>query len=89
MASKVHFKRNATASAIACATDAYRNKGRVNQRASYRCVDVNGPQVVRMNDFRSVPAADRCAHCETAWLTILNRQQKERGEAITPVLWLA
>jgi hypothetical protein len=86
---KIHFRRSEKATVIACATDPYRNNGRPSQRSTYRCVAVNGPQVVSAADFPSVPNADRCSHCEDFYKIIRARLQRERGMELTEPNWAA
>jgi hypothetical protein len=37
-------------------------------------------EIVRLDEFRNTPDADRCAHCMDMGLQIRNRQREEAGK---------
>jgi len=77
--SKIHLRRNKNvelASIAACATNPNINKARRNGRNTYQFM---ASEIVGWEQFKNVPAADRCAHCVDAALVIRNRQRKAKG----------
>lgn len=82
MARKIHLRRNkmisTTEARPVCATNPYREGSRFNSRSTYRYM---ASEVVGYEDFKNVPAEQRCAHCVDMGLVIRNRQRKAKGLA--------
>lgn len=83
MARKVHLQGNAgkTREAMALCSIQYVStadgiKARNNSRRSYVGM---ASEVVRFEEFKAAPEADRCAHCCTALLPMRNRQRAAKG----------
>lgn len=52
-------------------------KVRLNSRTTYAMM---GSKLVRWDEFKATPAADRCAHCQNEAMTIINRKRKVEGK---------
>lgn len=80
MANKIHLLRNANREikiVTACATNPHVNNTFRNARKTY--ANIPSACVVSWGEFKTTPAADRCAHCVEAALIIRNRQRKAKG----------
>ena len=61
-----------------CAAKSIGNgKVRRNNRSKYQFM---ASEIVSYNDFRNVPAEDRCAHCMDMGLEARNKQRKAAGK---------
>lgn len=79
MTNKIHLRRNKENGIdvlAVCATNPNVAKARRNSRTSYQFMS---SPIVSWEEFKTVAAADRCAHCVEAALTIRNRQRKAKG----------
>ena len=52
-------------------------KVRFNSRSTYLFMD---SPIVRIAEFKILPAAERCAHCDTLGLALRNRQRAAKGK---------
>lgn len=89
MTTKIHLRANKlinTDRAMAiCATQRVAGRGvRYNGRSTYKFM---ASEVVSFEDFKNVPAADRCAHCMDRGLIVRNRQRREKGLAPVAALF--
>jgi hypothetical protein len=77
---KVHLQGNKgeTRDPMAMCATQYNGAGKIvsNHRASY--VNMRS-EIVKLADFKNVPASLRCAHCCDLLLIRRNRQRKEKG----------
>lgn len=77
MTKKIHLRQGQKGT-TACASQGVNSKGNIirNSRRTYQHMAV---EVVSPDDFRALPAADRCAHCCDRFTPMMNRRRAIAG----------
>ncbi len=78
MANKIHLRQGVNGT-TACASKGTTRDGKVikNSRMSYKTIPFSC--TVLAEDFRAIPAADRCAHCCDRFTPMMNARRKLKG----------
>ena len=77
MAHKIHLRQGVNGT-TACAARGIRRDGTIirNSRTTYQAMDVTA---VSPEEFRAIPANDRCAHCCDRFTPMMNARRKVKG----------
>lgn len=77
MARKIHLRQGVNGT-TACAARGFRSDGTIvrNNRTTYQAMS---GEAVNPEEFRAVPAADRCAHCVDRFTPMMNARRKAKG----------
>ncbi len=80
MTTKIHLRQTAEGR-TACSVRGVRADGTVifNSRATYRNMAV---VAVRPEEFRAVPAEQRCAHCCDRFTPMMNARRRKAGKPL-------
>ena len=79
-ARKIHLRQGKNGT-TACASQGVDRNGHVirNSRRTYQCMNV---EAVTPEEFRAVPASDRCAHCCDRFTPMMNARRKITGKPL-------
>jgi hypothetical protein len=80
MAHKVHFLATTGGKALCAVRSAANGKMRANSRATYATIPAD--HIVRPDEFRATPAADRCAHCSERFTEAMNSRRAKTGKPL-------
>ena len=80
MTHKIHLRQGVNGT-TACAAKFVRNDGSIarNARTTYQAMSATA---VSPEEFRAVPAADRCAHCCDRFTPMMNARRAKAGKPL-------
>lgn len=77
MAHKIHLRQGVNGT-TACASKGFRKDGTIirNSRNTYQAMSATA---VSPEEFRTIPANERCAHCCDRFTPMMNARRKAKG----------